>query len=108
MLVYHWLTGDPWAREAVLESAAWVTAMDDGRLSAFGIFDDGPTGAATQTYSVDFHGPGRGAGNTVKALVKAFECTRDAARLSEAEALSGRCSSLWPSSGATAAVRSFC
>ena len=46
LLYYHYLTGDPLAREAVLELAGWVLRMDDGTRNILGLVDDGPTGLA--------------------------------------------------------------
>jgi hypothetical protein len=89
--LYHLLTGDPWARAAGLQLAEWVHAMDDGSATVFGIVDAGPTGLASQTYSPDFHGPGRGAGNSVNALLEAWQATGDRRHLTQAEALITRC-----------------
>ncbi|MBX9788448.1 MAG: hypothetical protein K2Y37_05995 [Pirellulales bacterium] len=69
-LLYYWyLTGDPQAREAVLSLADWTIAMDDGRRTMLGWLDSGPTGLASMTASVDYHGPGRGAGNSLNTLL---------------------------------------
>jgi hypothetical protein len=75
LLYYYHLTGNPEARETVLSLADWVIRMDDGSLTVFGLLDDGPTGAASATVSPDFHGPGRGAGNSVNALLDAWLVT---------------------------------
>jgi hypothetical protein len=89
--LHHLLTGDPWSREAGLELAEWVLRMDDGRRNVLGLADAGPTGAASQTYSPDYHGPGRGAGNSVNALCEAWRHTGEAKYLDAAEALIARC-----------------
>ncbi|MCK6571462.1 hypothetical protein L6V77_10260 [Myxococcota bacterium] len=89
--LYHLLTGDPWARAAGLQLAEWVHAMDDGTRTIFAAVDSGPTGLASQTYSADFHGPGRGAGNSLNALVDAWRFTGDRRHLGLAEALIRRC-----------------
>jgi hypothetical protein len=91
LLLYHWLTGDPFAAEAVLSLARWVEAMDDGARSVFGLLAQGPTGAASQTYTPDYHGPGRGAGNSINACCDAFDLTGEARWLSLAERLVQRC-----------------
>ena len=91
LLHHHWLTGDPGSREAVLELAGWVAAMDDGARTLLGLIDDGPTGAATQTVSRDYHGPGRGAGNSINALLDAYQLCGRREYLERAETLLRRC-----------------
>jgi len=65
--------------------------MDDGRKSRFWWIDRGQTGLASSTRSTDFHGPGRGAGNSINALVDAHRLTSDARYLEKAESLVTRC-----------------
>jgi len=77
LALFHHLTGSPRAREAVLGLADWVVAMDDGSATVFGLIDDGPTGLASATNSPDFHGPGRGCGNSINALLDAWLLTGD-------------------------------
>jgi hypothetical protein len=72
LLHYYYLTGDPQAREAVLGLADWTLRMDDGRLNLLGIVDNGPTGLASATRHPGYHGPGRGAGNSVNTLLNAW------------------------------------
>jgi hypothetical protein len=86
LLLYHYLTGDPRAAEAVIQLAAWARDMDDGTRTVFGLLDPGPTGLATATYTPDYQGPGRGAGNSVNALCDAFALTGDRRWLDQAEA----------------------
>lgn len=87
LLFYHFLTGNPDARETVLSLADWVVAMDDGTKTVFGLLDSGPSGLASATVSEDFHGPGRGAGNSINALVDAWTLTADDKYLNKAEQL---------------------
>ncbi len=87
LLHYYCLTGNPDARDAVLSLADWVVAMDDGRLTIFRLLDDGPTGLASATYEPSYHGPGRGAGNSVNALLDGWLLTTNRAYLDKAEAL---------------------
>ena len=69
-LLYYWyLTGDPQAHDAVLLLADWTIAMDDGRRTVLGWLDPGPTGLASMTADVNYHGPGRGAGNSLNTLL---------------------------------------
>jgi hypothetical protein len=91
LLHYHYLTGDPLARDAVLELAGWVRAMDDGAGTPFGLIDSGPTGLASYTGEPDYHGPGRGGGNSVNALLDAWLLTGQEEYLEAAEALIRRC-----------------
>jgi hypothetical protein len=91
LLLHYYLTGSPQSRAAVLQLANWVIRMDDGRQSRFGWLDGGATGLASSTQSPDYHGPGRGAGNSINALLDAHRLTDDAAYLAKAEALVHRC-----------------
>jgi hypothetical protein len=88
---YHYLTGDPSARQAVIGLGTWVLASDDGQRSRWSLLDSGPTGSASRTYQDDFHGPGRGAGNAVQVLVDAWELTGEQRYLKFAETLIRRC-----------------
>lgn len=91
LLHYHFLTGSFEAREAVLSLADWVIQMDDGRQTVFGLIDDGPTGAASATVFEDFHGPGRGAGNSINSLLDAWLLTGSPRYLNKLEELIRRC-----------------
>ena len=91
LLHYYFLTGHPEAYESVMSLAEWVIQMDDGRNTIFGLLDDGPTGHASATVFEDFHGPGRGAGNSVNALLDAWILTGSGRFLQKAEQLICRC-----------------
>ncbi|MBI4605064.1 MAG: hypothetical protein HY721_24135 [Planctomycetes bacterium] len=91
LLLYHLMTGSPQAREAVLGLARWVLDMDDGGKTPLGRLEPGPTGLASATRSPDYHGPGRGAGNSVNALLDAFSLTGERLYLEKAEELIRRC-----------------
>jgi hypothetical protein len=91
LLLHHFLTGEAASREAVLELAAWVIAMDDGTRTVFRWLARSATGLASATQSPSYHGPGRGAGNSIKVLLAAHQLTRDAIWLDKAEALIRRC-----------------
>jgi hypothetical protein len=64
-----------------------VVAMDDGRQTLLGLVDRGPTGNASFTAEITYHGPGRGAGNSVSALLDAWQATGDRGYLDKAEEL---------------------
>jgi hypothetical protein len=91
LLHYYYLTGDPQAREAVIGLADWVLAMDDGRDTVFSIVDEGPTGVASCTAELDYQGPGRGAGNSINALLDSWLLTGEPRYLEAAETLIRRC-----------------
>jgi hypothetical protein len=91
LLHYHYLTGDPDARAAVLELADWVVNMDDGSKTFLARVDDGPTGLASATTQRDYHGPGRGSGNSINALLDAWLLSGDRAYRDKAEQLIRRC-----------------
>jgi hypothetical protein len=91
LLHYYYLTGSPDARAAVLSLADWVMHMDDGARTPLGVVDDGPTGRASSTTAVDYHGPGRGGGNSVNALLDGWMVSGRRAYLDKAEALIRRC-----------------
>src|SRR5690606_9880651 len=77
LLLYYWLTGDGAARDAVIGLADWVVAMDDGARTWLSLLDEGPTGKASCTVSPDYHKPGRGAGNSINALLDAYAACGD-------------------------------
>jgi hypothetical protein len=88
----HWLlTGDRLSREAAIGLARWVIAMDDGRRTILRWLAPSATGLASATYSPDFHGPGRGAGHSVLALLDGYRLTGERTFLAKAEELIRRC-----------------
>jgi hypothetical protein len=91
LLHFYFLTGDETAREAVLGLADWVINMDDGSQRPFEIIDRRPTGLSSSTASRDYHGPGRGAGNSINALLDAYVLQREDRYLDKAEQLIRRC-----------------
>lgn len=91
LMTWYFLTGDRQAREAVLGLAEWVIRMDDGNATVFRFVHRGATGLASQTASRDYHGPGRGAGNSVNALLDAHRLGRDRRYLAKADELVRRC-----------------
>jgi len=91
LLLYYFLTGDPGAREAVSALGRWVVDMDDASKTSFGWVDRGCTGLASSTASTTYHGPGRGAGNSITTLLNAHRLTGAAVFLDKAEQLIRRC-----------------
>ena len=78
LMLHYFLTGSEQSRAAVVQLADWVIDMDDGFKSRFRWIDRRDTGNASCTRSTDFHGPGRGAGNSINALLDAHRLTQDA------------------------------
>jgi hypothetical protein len=88
----HWLlTGDPQSRDAAIGLADWVLAMDDGRRTMLRWVTAADTGLASATQSPDFHGPGRGAGHSILALIDGHRLTGAPRYLDKAEQLIRRC-----------------
>jgi hypothetical protein len=87
LLLYHFLTGCTRARVTVLGLADWVIAIDDGRQHRFCVLSDTPTGDASRTGPPDFHGPGRGAGNSINTLLDGWLVSRDSRHLAMLEKL---------------------
>ena len=90
-VLHYLLTGDVQSRDAALGLADWVIAMDDGARSRFWWIDRGPTGLASATASPLYHGPGRGAGHSILALLDGFRLSRDRCYMDKAEELIRRC-----------------
>lgn len=88
LLLYYFLSGDPEAAQAVRGLADWVIAMDRGSVDGR---DAAPTGLASKTVDPSYHKPGRGAGNSVNALLDAFQLTGERGYLAKAEELITRC-----------------
>ena len=91
LLLFYYLTGDSEAAGAVRELADWVIGMDDGSRSALGLIDPGPTGLASKTVDDSYHKAGRGAGNSINALLDAYQLTGERPYLEKAEELIRRC-----------------
>jgi hypothetical protein len=88
----HWLlTGDPLSREAVISLANWVVNMDDGTKTVLRWLSPSDTGLASASNTADYHGPGRGAGNSILTLLDGHRLTGDARYLAKAEQLVRRC-----------------
>jgi len=91
LLHYYFLTGDPLARETVRGLAEWVINMDHPRGGLLGMVDKRPRGLASSTVSREYHGPGRGGGNSINALLDAYRLTHDRCYVDKAEVLIRRC-----------------
>lgn len=91
LLHYFYLTGDREAAACVRELAEWVFGMDDGSRTLFALIDPGPSGGASRTLESSYHRPGRGAANSINALLDAYSLTRARRYLAKAEELLQRC-----------------
>ena len=91
LMLHYFLTGDPRSRETAIALAQWVINMDDGSRTVFGWLDRGATGLASASGSPLYHGPGRGAANSVIALMVGHRLTGDLRFLQKVEALIRRC-----------------
>lgn len=91
LMHFFFLTGHRWARDAVIGLADWVLAMDDGRRTVFRWLSSMDTGLASATASPSYHGPGRGAANSIVTLLNAFRLTRADIYLAKAQRLIRRC-----------------
>ena len=76
LLHYYYLTGDPDARDAVLGLADWVLAHGRRPRNVLGLVDDGPTGLASIARRFDYHGPGRGGGNSINVPARRLAADR--------------------------------
>jgi hypothetical protein len=91
LTLHHFLTGDPLSREIAIGLAEWVVDMDDGSKTVFRWLDRGYTGQASASGSVLYHGPGRGAANSIVALLNGHHLTSRHEFLEKAEQLIRRC-----------------
>lgn len=91
LMLHYYLTGSEPAREAALALARWVIDMDDGNRTVFRWLVRGDTGLASASRTPDYHGPGRGAANSIAALLDGHRLSGDQAFLAKAEQLIRRC-----------------
>lgn len=90
LLYYYFLTGNQQAKEAVIELADWVMSMEDGSKTIYRFIDKGDTGLSSQI-DWGYQGPGRGAGNSLNALLDAALITSQKKYLERLELLIRRC-----------------
>jgi hypothetical protein len=91
LMLHHFLTGEPFSRDAAIGLAHWVLGMDDGTKTVFRLLAGGDTGVASSTGSPLYQGPGRGAGNSIAVLLNGHRLTGDQVFLHKAEVLIRRC-----------------
>jgi hypothetical protein len=91
LMLHYFLTGSTAARETAVALGQWVIDMDDGAKTVFRWLARGNTGLASSSRTADYHGPGRGAANSISVLLDAHRLSGDAAYLIKAEQLIRRC-----------------
>jgi hypothetical protein len=91
LMLRYFLSGDGRARDTAVDLGRWVIDMDDGGLTPLRWIASVPTGLASATGTRDYHGPGRGSGNSIVVLLNAYRLTGERQFLSKAEALLRRC-----------------
>ena len=87
LALHYFLTGNAQSRDAAIGLAQWVIDMDDGAKTVFRWLARGDTGLASQSRGPDYHGPGRGSGNSLAALLVGHTLTGDVKFLAKAEQL---------------------
>lgn len=85
--LYYFLTGEESMRQTVDRMGEWIIAADDGSRTPFRRLSKNGTGLTSASGTLDYQGPGRGAGNAIELLVAAFEVTGRKRFLDEAEKL---------------------
>jgi hypothetical protein len=91
LMLHYLMTGDSMSRGVALGLARFVLDIDDGRRTPFRWLARGATGLASASRSIDYHGPGRGSGNSLNALVDGHRLSRDRKYLDKAEEIIRRC-----------------
>lgn len=91
LMLHYFMTGNLLSRDAAIGLARFVIAIDDGTQTVFRWLDRGYTGLASASGNMDYHGPGRGPGNSIAALLDGHRLTGDRAFLDKAEQLMRRC-----------------
>src|SRR4030095_15057857 len=69
------LTGERPFKDAAIDLAEFPIRIDDGSRTVFRWLARGATGLATSSGNPLYHGPGRGSGNSLGALVEGFQIT---------------------------------
>ncbi|HTM05392.1 MAG TPA: hypothetical protein VL173_17910, partial [Vicinamibacterales bacterium] len=91
LMLHYFATGDLASRDAALQLAQFVIDIDDGSRTILKYVDRGYTGIASASRTPDYHGPGRGSGNSLNALVDGHRLSGDRRFLDKAEQIIRRC-----------------
>ncbi|MDR1727505.1 MAG: hypothetical protein LBT74_06200 [Acidobacteriota bacterium] len=92
LMFHYFLTGNIQSRDAAIGLGQYIIDIDDGRKTVFKWFSHADTGLASSSKSADYHGPGRGSGNALNALLDAHRLTHSSCFLEKAEQLIRRVS----------------
>lgn len=84
LLLYHFLTGDRLAAEAVTELGGYAISTDDGSSTVFRFLSRRPTGHVSCS-AWGYYGPGRASANSLNALLDAWRLTGRQRYLDQAE-----------------------
>jgi hypothetical protein len=87
LALHYFLTGNRTSYETAVGLARWVIDMDDGHKTVFRWLAGGETGLASKSRDANYHGPGRGSGNSLAALIEGHRLTGEPAFLAKAEQL---------------------
>ena len=85
--LYYFLTGEEMMRQVVDRMGEWIISADDGSRTPFRYLSNNGTGLTSASGTLEYQGPGRGAGNAIELSVAAFEVTGKRKFLDEAEKL---------------------
>ena len=91
LALHYYLTGWLPSKETAIGLGQWVIDMDDGARTPFRWLASSATGLASASGDASYHGPGRGPGNSINALIVAFELSGERRFLDKAEELIRRC-----------------
>ncbi len=91
LMLHYFLTGYRPSRDAALGLAQWVIDMDDGNKTIFRWLSRSYTGASSRSRTPEYHGPGRGAANSILVLMDGYRLSQDRKYLDKAEQIICRC-----------------
>jgi hypothetical protein len=91
LMLHYFMTGEPCSRIEAINLGRWVITMDEGRLTVFKWLVRSPTGLASASGAMTYHGPGRGAANSILACLVAYRLSGDARFATKIEELIRRC-----------------
>jgi hypothetical protein len=92
LMLHYFITGNTPSKESAVGLAQFIIDADDGSKTVFKWLSRGYTGLASKSRTADYHGPGRGSGNALIALLDGYRLTRDPKFLQKAEQLIQRVS----------------
>jgi hypothetical protein len=92
LILHYFMTGCTASRDTAIGLAQFIIDIDDGSKTYFRWFAKGYTGLASASRNFDYHGPGRGSGNALNALLDGHRLTGDRKFLDKGEQLIRRVS----------------